>query len=563
MIPARSFSFQSLSTFSRRAYGSNYSAFPVDPVNEEIFGGLNVTYVGKWTAFGMAGGPFDPPTRVYRLKNYNDITIHWSSAIKNAHITLSSSSGTLLPGEATDVTATIDANALSAGSYEDAIIFVNDTDGIGGAGITVKIIVTAAAIPQGITVSHASDYNLTMVLGQLNTTPSDFTYIVTNTASIPIDVSLSYVYADALYDFILDGLPAGGHFFTRTIAAGGTLTVNCRWHGAVYLSAGTYFTEARFTNSTNGIGTTTRKSNLVLSSPSLLRRGENVGSGSMSMIGFPEYTSASSPPKKYLERTLSGDNIYCMMNGGGACSNPPIGTTKWTYSGVVSYDANDGSYSNTGNYEPLQNWSSGSCTVGAGAVGAPVDINAIPDGWDVFDSGTNIITVTRLTRTVTGLGTCATVGGGFGFKSTAGHAGVETIANEDDEGDAIIRGITWTGYNLPKHDLDGTTDTTPATYQARELNIATPFDFLYGEVKMSWMHTALLPNTNYIITFDVETADPSTAYPWTYSVTGSWSIAFTTDAFGAGETAETTLSATRGTAKRYVNPVVTIDLGAP
>ena len=135
---------------------------------------------------------------------------------------------------------------------------------------------------------------------------------------------------------------------------------------------------------------------------------------------------------------------------------------------------------------------------------------------------------------------------------------METLTNEDSEANAITRGITWTGYSFPKYDLDGTTDTTTATYQARELNIATPFDFLYGEVNMSWQHSGLLPNTSYIITFDVETADPSTAYPWTYSVTGSWATSFTTDEFGVGETAETVLSATRGTAKRYVNPVVTL-----
>ena len=62
----------------------------------------------------------------------------------------------------------------------------------------------------------------------------------------------------------------------------------------------------------------------------------------------------------------------------------------------------------------------------------------IPSTYDIYDSGLNYVNLTPTTREIIGFGLCATVGGGFGYKSTG--SATETLTGEDTDADAIALG---------------------------------------------------------------------------------------------------------------------------
>jgi len=94
---------QSFAVLSERA------GYPIDPLNRGELGLL--VSQGELTSSGPQGGPFAPGSKVYVLTNADSSTISWSAQVDQTWLTLSSTSGTLGPGESTTVTVSINANA--------------------------------------------------------------------------------------------------------------------------------------------------------------------------------------------------------------------------------------------------------------------------------------------------------------------------------------------------------------------------------------------------------------------------------------------------------------------
>ena len=125
---------------------ANFAVIPIP-------GAVSVTPSGGLTASGSQGGPFSPSSQNYTLQNTGGSTINWSAAKTQNWVTLSSTSGSLVPGATATVTASINstANSLSAGTYSDTVTFTNTTNGSGNT--TRSVSLTASAVSTAVTVA--------------------------------------------------------------------------------------------------------------------------------------------------------------------------------------------------------------------------------------------------------------------------------------------------------------------------------------------------------------------------------------------------------------------------
>lgn len=92
---------------------------------------LMVSPQGAFEASGVIGGPFSPASVEYALTNNGAEMLDWTVANSEAWVSISSTNGSLAAGAATSVMVSINngANWLSAGEYEDQIIFSNLVSG--------------------------------------------------------------------------------------------------------------------------------------------------------------------------------------------------------------------------------------------------------------------------------------------------------------------------------------------------------------------------------------------------------------------------------------------------
>ena len=94
---------------------------------------LTILPAAGLTASGTVGGPFSPNPASFVLSNTGSTNLTWSLMTTSAWITVSPSSGTLVPGgPATTVNLTIgpSANTLPLGTYASTIRFTNQTSGV-------------------------------------------------------------------------------------------------------------------------------------------------------------------------------------------------------------------------------------------------------------------------------------------------------------------------------------------------------------------------------------------------------------------------------------------------
>jgi hypothetical protein len=110
--------------------------------------GLSVSPSAGLSSSGFEGGPFSPESVTYSVQNTGGTTISWAAANSQAWVTLSSIGGTLTSGQSATVTVSISGSAagLGAGSYIDAVIFANTTNGIGDTTRSVDLVVSALPI---------------------------------------------------------------------------------------------------------------------------------------------------------------------------------------------------------------------------------------------------------------------------------------------------------------------------------------------------------------------------------------------------------------------------------
>jgi len=74
---------------------------------------LFVSPASEFDFDGIEGGPFSPSSQIYTLTNSGGAAMNWSASHSANWVTLSTTSGTLAPGEATTVTVSINANGNS------------------------------------------------------------------------------------------------------------------------------------------------------------------------------------------------------------------------------------------------------------------------------------------------------------------------------------------------------------------------------------------------------------------------------------------------------------------
>jgi hypothetical protein len=81
------------------------------PVFLEVFDPLLITPDSGMTVIGPSGGPFNLTTQIYALTNFASIPMDWTAQSSSPYVDLSPASGTLQPGDSTNVIATLDASA--------------------------------------------------------------------------------------------------------------------------------------------------------------------------------------------------------------------------------------------------------------------------------------------------------------------------------------------------------------------------------------------------------------------------------------------------------------------
>ena len=221
-------------------------------------GVLTVSPAGGLASSGHVGGPFTPASQDYILQNTGGAAISWTAASTQTWVTALPASGDLGVGASTTVTASINgavANALGAGTYNGTLTFTNTTSGFGSTTRPASLIVTAAG---GLTVSPAGGFASTGNVGG-PFAPASQIYTLQNTGGVPIDWTAAVTQTWVTVSPAFGNLGAGAS--TTVTASIDTVVANA-------LAAGTYNDTLTFTNTTNGIGSTTRPVTLTVTVPS-------------------------------------------------------------------------------------------------------------------------------------------------------------------------------------------------------------------------------------------------------------------------------------------------------
>lgn len=122
---------------------------------------LAVTPATGLASSGTVGGSFTPSSATYTISNTGNASMNWTAAKTAAWLTLSSTSGTLVAGANTTVTATINASAssLAVGSYSDTITFTNSTNGTGNTTRAVSLAVGSNTVPSAPTIAALPQFS--------------------------------------------------------------------------------------------------------------------------------------------------------------------------------------------------------------------------------------------------------------------------------------------------------------------------------------------------------------------------------------------------------------------
>ncbi len=220
----------------------------------EAAAAMAVTPTTGFTSSGLAGGPFSPANTDYLIQNTGGAGMNWTAA-KTASatwLTLSATSGYLSAGNAATLTASINslANSLPAGLYSATITFTNTTNGVGNTTRSVTLYVNAAPT---LVVTPAEGLTSQGLPGG-PFSPSSKVYTLQNTGG----ASLNWTAAKTKTWVTLSGT-------SGTLSSGGSTNVTVSINSnANSLSIGEYTDTVTFTNTTNGVGNTTRPVNLTV-----------------------------------------------------------------------------------------------------------------------------------------------------------------------------------------------------------------------------------------------------------------------------------------------------------
>jgi spore coat protein U-like protein len=237
---------------------------------------LTVDPPGGLISTGSAGGPFSPASKAYTLRNRGDGTLAWTAAKTRTWTTLSPTSGTLKEGASVTVTVSInaEANALAPGTYSDTVSFTNTTNGRGNT--TRSVSLTVSAPPGALSVAPGDGLTSSgMVGGPFS--PSSLAYTLQNTGG----TTIAWTAAKTRTWTTLSST-------SGTLSAGATATVTVSINAlANALAPGTYNDTVSFTNTTNGVGNTTRPVSLTVTPAGGLSVTPGNGLASSGFVGGP------------------------------------------------------------------------------------------------------------------------------------------------------------------------------------------------------------------------------------------------------------------------------------
>ena len=253
---------------------------------------LSVTPAPGLTSTGPAGGPFSPASQIYSLTNVGGANLNWTAANSSNWLTLSVTSGTLVPGAGTNVTVSFNANAnsLAAGSYSDTVSFANLNNGSGNTTRAVGLTVTNTA-PQ-LSVTPAPGLTSSGPAGG-PFSPASQIYNLTNVGG----ANLNWTAANSS-NWLTLSVTSG----TLVPGAGTNVTVSFNVN-ANSLVAGSYSDTVSFANTSNGTGNTTRSVSLTVTNPVPV----------LSVSPAPGLTSSGSAGGPF----SPASQIYTLTNTGG------------------------------------------------------------------------------------------------------------------------------------------------------------------------------------------------------------------------------------------------------
>jgi hypothetical protein len=159
-------------------------------------------------------------------------------------------------------------------------------------------------------------------------------------------------------------------------------------------------------------------------------------SGTYTLCGWSEFTSPSTPPKKYLNRTISGSISTNSYNPNNSCSANFDGVVTYTFGGFQNYSATDCSITTGG---------STTCSPADGhnCPHAPIcprcDSTPVPgiDGLGCLCANLLPDTYTPTVHIISADGICHPTGPASSNRSSG--SAVDTLSNEDTEENAIAR----------------------------------------------------------------------------------------------------------------------------
>jgi PKD repeat protein len=214
---------------------------------------LPLTPAGGLTSSGNPGGPFAPSDQVYSLSNTNASPANWSLTKSAIWLDVAPTNGQLAAGGSTNITVSINdnANSQAAGSYADFVVFRNVTSG----SLTSRVVNLAVFPLPTLAVTPLPGFDSAGPPGgPFN--PASQNYTLSNVGSN----TLNWVAAKAANWLNLSA--ASG-----TLAPGASTTVTVSINSnANSLAEDSYSDTITFTNTTNGIGNTTRAVNLYVTS---------------------------------------------------------------------------------------------------------------------------------------------------------------------------------------------------------------------------------------------------------------------------------------------------------
>jgi subtilisin family serine protease len=237
-----------------------------------VFEGLKVGPNNGTEFTGQVNGPFSPISNTYKLFNTSSADLNWSASSDQTWVTVSPASGTIPADGSVSVNILLTAEALTkpAGSYTASIAFTNLTNDIGSTSRPVSLVVSNGVL----TVSSDESFTSSRQPGE-QIVPASYTYTVTNTGYANISWSAAQT-ANWISLSQCSGTLSPQESTTITVSILGL---------ADSFSEGTYTDTIAFTNTTNGMGNTTRSVVLtiaagylsVMPSTGLLYTGEPGG----------------------------------------------------------------------------------------------------------------------------------------------------------------------------------------------------------------------------------------------------------------------------------------------